>query len=91
MKWNNRVMTIEEMSRLGNDIRTLNKKQLKGIIKILSKNNEYKKSKYFEFDLDKLSIEKLRELEIYVKECLRLNSHNSNNKMENQNNSLTFI
>ena len=91
MKLHYRGMTIEEKSRLGNEIRALNKKQLKGIIKILSKNKEYKKSKYFEFDLDKLSIKKLRELEKYVKECLRLNSHNSNNKMENQNNSLAFL
>ena len=99
MKMNNKGMSVEEKNKLGNDIRTLNKEQLKGIIKILSENKEYPKSKYFEFDIDKLSIEKLRELDKYVKECLnsnKLNSNNSsnnnihkqnsNNKLQNQNN-----
>ena len=99
IKMNNKGMSVEEKNKLGNDIRTLNKEQLKGIIKILSENKEYPKSKYFEFDIDKLSIEKLRELDKYVKECLnsnKLNSNNSsnnnihkqnsNNKLQNQNN-----
>ena len=89
-KNNNKGMSVEEKNKLGNDIRTLNKEQLKGIIRILSENKEYPKSKYFEFDIDKLSIEKLRELDKYVKECLASNNNNNshkqntNNKIQNQ-------
>ena len=97
----NKPMTVEEKNQLGNNIRSLNKDQLKGIIKILSENNPIPQSKYFEFDIDKLTTKKLRELEKYVKDCLASNnknnknissnthSQNSNNKQnqkENQNN-----
>lgn len=90
----NKPMTVEEKNQLGNNIRTLNKEQLKGIIKILNENNSVPKSKYFEFDIDKLPNKKLRELERYVKECLIVNnrsvSSSSNpknlNQKENQNN-----
>ena len=93
----NKPMTVEEKNQLGNNIRSLNKEQLKGIIKILSENNPIPQSKYFEFDIDKLSTKKLRELEKYVKDCLASNNKNnknipsistqiqsSNNKMQNQ-------
>ena len=93
----NKPMTVEEKNQLGNNIRSLNKEQLKGIIKILSENNSMPHSKYFEFDIDKLSTKKLRELEKYVKDCLASNNknnknipsnnthiQNSNNKMQNQ-------
>jgi hypothetical protein len=79
----NKPMTVEEKNQLGNNIRSLNKDQLKGIIKILSENNSVPKSKYFEFDIDKLSIEKLRELDKYVKECLNSNKLNSTNSSNN--------
>ena len=72
----NKPMTVEEKNRLGNDIRNLNKEQLKGIIKILSESDSYPKSKYFEFDIDKLSNKKLRELEKYVKDCININRKN---------------
>ena len=93
----NKPMTVEEKNQLGNNIRSLNKEQLKGIIKILSENNPIPQSKYFEFDIDKLSTKKLRELEKYVKDCLASNNKNnknipsistqiqsSNNKTQNQ-------
>ena len=85
----NKPMTVEEKNQLGNNIRSLNKEQLKGIIKILSENNPMPKSKYFEFDIDKLSTKKLRELEKYVKECLA--SNNKNNKTLTSNNNNTHI
>lgn len=80
----NKPMTVEEKNQLGNNIRSLNKEQLKGIIKILSENNPIPQSKYFEFDIDKLSTKKLRELEKYVKDCLA--SNNKNNKNISSNN-----
>ena len=94
----NKPMTVEEKNRLGNDIRNLNKEQLKGIIMILNESDSYPKTKYFEFDIDKLSNKKLRELEKYVKDCINLNrknqaqnqnqntqQHNANNNNKTQN------
>ena len=82
----NKPMTVEEKNQLGNNIRSLNKEQLKGIIRILSENNPMPKTKYFEFDIDKLSNKKLRELEKYVKECLSSNNKNNKNITSNNNN-----
>lgn len=90
----NKPMTLEEKTNLGNSIRSLNKEQLKGIIKILA-NNNIKNNKYFEFDIDTLSTKKLRELEKYVKSCLSSNNNikqtitvinNNINQRDNQNN-----
>ena len=80
----NNPMTLEEKNNLGNLIRTLNKDQLRGIIKILTDNNNLMNSKYFEFDIDKLSVKKLRELEKYVKNCLSSNNASNNNNKTNQ-------
>ena len=90
----NKLMTLEEKNQLGNQIRTLNKEQLRGIIKILSDpvNDGQQKSKYFEFDIDKLPPKKLRELERYVKSCINgtnknnTNVNNTNNNTNNNNN-----
>ena len=89
-------MTLEEKNQLGNQIRTLNKEQLRGIIKILSDpvNDGQQKSKYFEFDIDKLPPKKLRELERYVKSCINgtnknnTNVNNTNNNNTNNNNNV---
>ena len=80
----NKPMTVEEKNKLGNDIRNLNREQLKGIIKILNESDSYPKTKYFEFDIDKLSNKKLRELEKYVKDCMNINLKNKN-QAQNQN------
>ena len=83
---NNKPMTVEEKNQLGNNIRSLNKEQLKGIIKILNESDTYPKSKYFEFDIDKLPTKKLRDLEKYVKECINQNLKNKKNQNGNNNN-----
>lgn len=65
-------MTITEKNSLGNNIRQLNADQMKGIISILS--DQYsldQSSRFFEFDIDMLTTKKLRELEKYVKKCLK--------------------
>ena len=54
----NKPMSVEEKNQLGNDIRSLNKEQLKGIIRILRESDSYPKTKYFEFDIDQLSNKK---------------------------------
>lgn len=78
---NNTPMTVEEKNQLGNYIRSLNKEQLKGIIRILNDSDSYPKTKYFEFDIDKLPTKKLRDLEKYVKECININNKNSKIKI----------
>ena len=81
-------MSISEKNALGNAIRNLNREQLKGIIKLLSdsKINQAQsgQSKYFEFDIDKLPIKKLRELEKYVNDCeMEMNKNRENNQEQN--------
>jgi hypothetical protein len=65
-------MTVAEKNQLGTNIRLLNPEQLKGIIKLLSDSlNVDQHSKYFEFDIETLCNKKLRELEKYVRHCLK--------------------
>ena len=71
-------MSITEKNQLGTNIRMLNPEQLKGIIKLLSDSlNVDQNSKYFEFDIESLSNKKLRDLEKYVKQCLKNKSTNT--------------
>ena len=81
----NKPMTVEEKNQLGNLIRSLNKEQLKGIIRILNDSDSVPKSKYFELDIDKLPNKKLRDLEKYVKDCISANNRNSKNQHNNIN------
>jgi hypothetical protein len=68
-------MSMAEKNMLGNNIRLLTPEQLKGIIKILNESLSVDQSKkYFEFDIETLSSKKLRELDKYVKSCLKMNS-----------------
>lgn len=63
-------ITLQEKSDLGNKIRKLNKEQLKGIVKLLTDSNDFNPNqKFYEFDIDKLSQPKLRELQKYVENC----------------------
>ncbi len=92
-------MTYDEKNALGNAIRNLNKEQLKGIIKILTDKGLQCKNgnnQYFEFDIDKLSNKKLRELEKYVQSCNRVNKTNikeniDNSQQINKNNNNNII
>ena len=83
---NNTPMSVDEKNQLGNYIRSLTKEQLKGIIRILNDSDSYPKTKYFEFDIDKLPTKKLRDLEKYVKECININNKNSKNQNANNKN-----
>jgi hypothetical protein len=65
-------MSIQEKNVLSNNIRNLPPEQLKGIVTILSDSlNVDAKKKFFEFDIETLSTHKLRELEKYVKTCMK--------------------
>lgn len=78
-------MTLDEKNALGNSIRSLNKEQLKGIIKILKEpgNNNDEKQKFFEFDIDKLPPKKLRELERYVQNCMEKGNNHQQTIIDN--------
>ena len=84
--------TINKLSQM---IRTLSKQQLRGIIPILWNTSEVSDKKSFEFDLDRLSDDKFKKLEIYVNNCFAQNKNsnsinkNVNNKKENKNNGIT--
>ncbi len=64
-------MKLDEKKTLGENIKKLNVDQLTGIIKIIQEYSTLNKDeKYLEFDIDKLSNKKCRELETYVRACL---------------------
>ena len=67
-------LTKEEKRALGSKIRRLNHKHMKGIIKIVSKNNPLK-DQTLEFDINKLSPRTNRNLDNYVNECLAQDSY----------------
>ena len=67
-------MSLDEKSQLKNSIPMLTQQQQNGIIQIvqqcIQQNN---KGDVFEFELDQLPTRKCRELEDYVKRCLKEN------------------
>lgn len=78
-------MSMQEKNALGNNIRNLNAEQLKGIVTILSDSLMVdSKSRYFEFDIETLSTRKLRELERYVKSCLKSKSATATKTNDNK-------
>ena len=85
---NNRQKNMEDIYNLGRLIRSLNKPQLKGIVTVISDNNEYQNSSTFEFDLEQLSPEKYKKLKEYVINCLSKEKKHRNNNLIKKN---TFI
>lgn len=71
---NEKPMTTEEKKDLGDNIKKLDKMQLKGIVELLKESiNHDNNSKYFMFDIEQLTVRKCRELEAYVRGCLKGN------------------
>ena len=61
-----------DKKKLSDNIRGLPEEQLKGILNLIDKKNEaVEKDGFFELDVDKLSEVRLRELEKYVRSCLK--------------------
>ena len=93
---NIKVKNTASITKLSGMIKNLTKKQLKGIIPILS--NEKTEQKSFEFDLEELPDDKFKKLEIYVVNCINenrnINHINKNinthilNKKDNKNNGI---
>ena len=80
---NIRQKNLEEINRLSQLIRSLNKEQLRGIIYVLADENENNNFKIFEFDLEQLPYDKYKKLEEYVYNCK--NNKNINNSNINKN------
>lgn len=61
-----------DKKKLSDNIRGLPEEQLKGILNLIDKKNEaVEKDGFFELDIDTLSEVRLRELEKYVRSCLK--------------------
>ncbi len=80
-----RHKNMEEIYHLGNLIRSLTKPQLRGIITVLSDNNENLNCKSFEFDLEQLPPEKFKKLKDYVLSCYNKDAEKKYNFTVNRN------
>ena len=74
--------SMEEINRLSQLIRTLNKLELKGIIPIIFDNKEKNDSKEYIFDLEQLPNDKFKRLQEYVHNCRK----NKNPLIDNNSN-----
>ena len=74
-----RPMSASEKATLRNNISLLDGEQARGIVRIVADTMNLKNKKYLEFDIDTLSNKKLRELDHYVKNCIRKRTQNKLN------------
>ena len=75
-----RSMTLNEKTVIKNNIKLLTIEQKKGIADILRDTIETENKKILEFDIDKLNNKKLKQLDEYVKNCIKEN--NANQKLD---------
>lgn len=78
-----RVMTQSEKAALRSNINMLNKDQMRGLVKILADTIDMTNKKYLEFDIDTLGNRKLRDIDHYVKNCLRRERRNHHQQANN--------
>lgn len=79
-------MTNSEKKALGANVRLLTQEQLKGVVSIVTDGNPVNNgAKMFEIDIDNLPLKKLRELDRYIKMCLKTKSITPKNVGLNQN------
>jgi hypothetical protein len=71
---NERSMSLNEKTIIKNNIKSLTIEQKKGIANILRDTIDTANKKVLEFDIDKLNNKKLKQLDEYVKNCLRDNN-----------------
>ena len=69
-----RTMSLNEKTIIKNNIKSLTIEQKKGIANILRDTIDTANKKVLEFDIDKLNNKKLKQLDEYVKNCLRDNN-----------------
>ena len=73
---NERSMSLNDKTIIKNNIKLLTIEQKKGIANILRDTIDTANKKVLEFDIDKLNNKKLKQLDEYVKNCLRDNNLN---------------
>jgi hypothetical protein len=71
-----RSMSLNEKTVIKNNIKLLTIEQKKGIANILRDTIDTENKKVLEFDIDKLNNKKLKQLDDYVKECIKKNNEN---------------
>ena len=71
-----RSMSLNEKTVIKTNIKLLTIEQKKGIANILRDTIDTENKKVLEFDIDKLNNKKLKQLDDYVKECIRKNNEN---------------
>ena len=71
-----RSLSLNEKTVIKNNIKLLTIEQKKGIANILRDTIDTENKKVLEFDIDKLNNKKLKQLDDYVKECIRKNNEN---------------
>ena len=71
-----RSMSLNEKTIIKNNIKLLTIEQKKGIADILRDTIETENKKILEFDIDKLNNKKLKQLDEYVKNCIKENNNN---------------
>ena len=76
---NERSMSLTEKTVIKNNIKLLTIEQKKGIANILRDTVDTENKKVLEFDIEKLSNKKLKQLDEYVKNCLRSNNLHQEN------------
>ena len=77
---NERSMSLNDKTIIKNNIKLLTIEQKKGIADILRDTIETENKKILEFDIDKLNNKKLKQLDEYVKNCIKDN--NANQKLD---------
>ena len=76
LKKSERTMSLNEKAIIKDNIKLLSIEQKKGIANILKDTIDTENKKVLEFDIDKLNNKKLKQLDDYVKNCLRDNNLN---------------
>ena len=71
-----RSLSFNEKTIIKNNIKLLTIEQKKGIAGILRDTIDTENKKILEFDIDKLNNKKLKQLDEYVKECIKKNNEN---------------
>lgn len=72
----NKKMSINDKRNLTNNIKCLSEEQLKAIINLLKENEYVEKDGFYEFDVNFLSSERLKDLDKYVKSCMKTSKDN---------------
>ena len=75
-KTNNKKMSVNDKRNLTNNIKCLSEEQLKAIIYLLKENEFVEREGFYEFDVNYLSSERLKDLDKYVKSCMKTSKDN---------------